>query len=175
MGNEVLKNSLKSVRRFQSQLKASLLLIFIGVLIIAGAVVYYRRNHRMGEVLLTAVSDVSIGSLEQTKPATSSASEKTKQAMTKKVVAVENYASGQFVVKPIAKKSYTSKMKMQARSARVVYQTYRVKKGDTLWKIALQHYHNGHRWTQIYRLNHRAIGSNPHRIFVGTRLVLLRR
>jgi|GEM_PF-1766712 len=172
MGNEVLKNSLKSVRRFQSQLKASLLLIFIGVLIIAGAVVYYRRNHRMGEVLPTAVSDVNIGNLELTKPATPSTVEKTKQPMAKKVAVVENNANGQFVVKP-SMKHY--EYAIQRRTTRATFQTYRVKKGDSLWKIAMQHYHNGHRWTQIYRLNHRAIGGNPHHIFVGTRLVLLQR
>src|SRR3989344_4280499 len=47
--------------------------------------------------------------------------------------------------------------------------TYTVKKGDTLWKIAIEHYQDGSKWTQIATQNNL---SNPSLIHQGNILVI---
>lgn len=51
-------------------------------------------------------------------------------------------------------------------------QSYTVKKGDTLWAIAQQKLGKGSRWTEIYHLNKKTIGSNPNKIKIGQVYVL---
>lgn len=46
-------------------------------------------------------------------------------------------------------------------------QTYTVKKGDCLWKIAQKFYGAGAQYTKIYEANKGTIGSNPNRIYSG--------
>ena len=46
-------------------------------------------------------------------------------------------------------------------------QTYTVKRGDSLWKIAQTYLRRGARWTEIYNLNKSTIGSNPNLIYPG--------
>ena len=51
-------------------------------------------------------------------------------------------------------------------------QTYSVQSGDTLWKIAKNHYGDAAKWHQIYDANKNIIGSNPDHIEVGQVLTL---
>jgi LysM repeat protein len=51
-------------------------------------------------------------------------------------------------------------------------QTYTVKKGDTLWKIAKMFYGEGNKWPTIYEANRKVIGSNPNLIRPGQVLVI---
>ena len=50
--------------------------------------------------------------------------------------------------------------------------TYTVVSGDTLSKIARNHYGDGAKWHQIYEANKATIGSNPDHIEVGQVLTL---
>lgn len=50
-------------------------------------------------------------------------------------------------------------------------ETYAVKKGDSLWKIAGKVYHNPLKWPRIYRANKDKI-KNPHKIFPGQVLTI---
>lgn len=49
---------------------------------------------------------------------------------------------------------------------------YVVKKGDHLWKIAVEQYGSGYEWVKIYEANKGVIGNNPNLLFVGIKLVL---
>jgi nucleoid-associated protein YgaU len=50
--------------------------------------------------------------------------------------------------------------------------SYTVASGDTLSKIARNHYGDGAKWHQIYEANKATIGSNPDHIEVGQVLTL---
>lgn len=50
--------------------------------------------------------------------------------------------------------------------------TYEVKKGDHLWKIAVEQYGSGYEWVKIYEANKSVIGNDPNIVFVGVKLVL---
>jgi nucleoid-associated protein YgaU len=50
--------------------------------------------------------------------------------------------------------------------------SYTVASGDTLSKIARNHYGDGAKWHQIYEANKATIGSNPDHIEVGQVLIL---
>lgn len=49
---------------------------------------------------------------------------------------------------------------------------YTVKKGDCLWSIAQKLLGKGSRWTEIYDLNKKVIGSDPNLIYPGQVLVI---
>ncbi|MGI4833112.1 MAG: LysM peptidoglycan-binding domain-containing protein [Janthinobacterium lividum] len=51
-------------------------------------------------------------------------------------------------------------------------ETYTVASGDTLSKIARDHYGDGAKWHQLYEANKAIIGSNPDHIEVGQVLTL---
>lgn len=57
-------------------------------------------------------------------------------------------------------------------SAPAAGDTYTVVSGDTLSKIARNHYGDGAKWHQIYEANKALIGSNPDLIEVGQVLTL---
>ena len=50
---------------------------------------------------------------------------------------------------------------------------YRIKNGDSLWKIAVAQYGDGFRWTEIWNLN-RALIPNPNLIGIGTVLRMVK-
>lgn len=50
--------------------------------------------------------------------------------------------------------------------------TYTVKKGDCLWNIAKKYLGGGSKYTMIYELNKKTIGSNPNLIYPGQVLIL---
>ena len=51
-------------------------------------------------------------------------------------------------------------------------ESYTIVSGDTLSKIAKNHYGDGAKWHQIYEANKATIGSNPDHIEVGQVLTL---
>ncbi len=67
--------------------------------------------------------------------------------------------------KPKPRKSQTKKPKKQ------VQRTYKIKKGDSLFKIASKYLGKGSRWPEIWKLNKKAI-PNPNRIKVGKTIKL---
>jgi nucleoid-associated protein YgaU len=50
---------------------------------------------------------------------------------------------------------------------------YQIKKGDSLWKIAVVRYGDGFRWTEIWNLN-RAVVPNPNMVRVGVVLRMVK-
>lgn len=62
-----------------------------------------------------------------------------------------------------ASKKKTTKSSTKSEQTR----TYTVKKGDCLWNIAQKLLGKGSRWTEIYNLNKKVIGSNPNLIYPG--------
>ena len=53
-----------------------------------------------------------------------------------------------------------------------VIPVYKVKPGDSLWKIAKMELGNGNRWREIYEKNRDRIGPDPNKISTGLELVL---
>jgi nucleoid-associated protein YgaU len=50
--------------------------------------------------------------------------------------------------------------------------TYKVVRGDSLWKIAKRFYGEGSKWRKIYDANKKVIGKNPNLIYPGQKLVI---
>lgn len=57
-------------------------------------------------------------------------------------------------------------------SPKVKTKTYKVVKGDSLWKIAKAQYGDGSKWSTIYNANKSVIGANPDKIKPGQKLVI---
>lgn len=75
------------------------------------------------------------------------------------------------------KKSTRKKLKDKPSSApertsKTKAQTYKVKSGDCLWKIAQRFYGSGSQYTKIYNANKKTIGSNPNKIYPGQVLTI---
>jgi nucleoid-associated protein YgaU len=60
----------------------------------------------------------------------------------------------------------------QANTSAAAGTTYTVVSGDSLSKIAKNHYGDAAKWHQIYEANKAIIGSNPDHIEVGQELTL---
>jgi len=58
------------------------------------------------------------------------------------------------------------------RTSKTKAQTYKVKSGDCLWKIAQRVYGSGSQYTKIYNANKKTIGSNPNKIYPGQVLTI---
>lgn len=58
------------------------------------------------------------------------------------------------------------------RTSKAKEQTYKVKSGDCLWKIAQRLYGSGSQYTKIYNANKKTIGSNPDKIYPGQVLTI---
>lgn len=69
--------------------------------------------------------------------------------------------------KPKPKPRKSSKKK----SKKTVQRTYKIKRGDSLFKIAAKYLGRGSRWQEIWKLNKKKI-KNPNRIKVGTTIKL---
>jgi len=54
----------------------------------------------------------------------------------------------------------------------IPFHRYLVEKGDTLQKIAFEHYGTHSAWLALYRLNHKNLPDGPNRIEIGTSLFL---
>ena len=67
------------------------------------------------------------------------------------------------------KKKKKKKGKRGKKSAKA--KNYKVKKGDTLYKIAKKHYGDGSKWKNIYNANKKKI-SNPNKLKVGITIKL---
>ena len=63
---------------------------------------------------------------------------------------------------------------MEQPGATTNQDTYTVQSGDSLSKIAKQHYGNANSWTKIYNANKTTIGDNPDLIKPGQRLTIPR-
>ena len=79
--------------------------------------------------------------------------------------------------KESTKKSTKKKLKDKPTSApertsKTKAQTYTVKSGDCLWKIAQRFYGSGSQYTKIYNANKKTIGSNPNKIYPGQVLTI---
>ena len=59
-----------------------------------------------------------------------------------------------------------------AKPAAAVGDTYTVKSGDSLSKIAKAHYGDAMKWKQVYEANKALIGANPDMIQPGQQLTL---
>ena len=66
----------------------------------------------------------------------------------------------------------TSATPKPAAPTQAVTGTYEVKKGDSLWKIAVAQYNDGYKWVEIYKANKALIGKNPGIIYPGQSLTL---
>lgn len=67
--------------------------------------------------------------------------------------------------RPASKTTNTSTKSEQTK-------TYTVKKGDCLWNIAKKYLGSGSKYTVIYEMNKKTIGSNPNLIYAGQVLVI---
>lgn len=61
----------------------------------------------------------------------------------------------------------TAEQPRETKDPPATAQSYTVKKGDCLWKIAKQFYGNGSDYTKIYEANKGTIGGNPNLIYPG--------
>lgn len=78
-----------------------------------------------------------------------------------------------------SKKKQSTKKKLKdkpssapERTSKTKAQTYTVKSGDCLWKIAQRFYGSGSQYTKIYNANKKTIGSNPNKIYPGQVLTI---
>jgi 5'-nucleotidase len=79
---------------------------------------------------------------------------------------VGNKASVRKVAKKAVKKS-------PVKVAKTKGATYVVRRGDSLWKIAVNHYgRRAANWMRIYNANRKVVGPNPHLIYPKQRLTV---
>lgn len=84
------------------------------------------------------------------------------EAKTTQSTQSSNISSG---TRPASQKTDTSTNSEQTK-------TYTVKSGDCLWNIAKKYLGSGAKYTEIYNLNKKVIGSNPNLIYAGQVLLL---
>ncbi len=58
------------------------------------------------------------------------------------------------------------------RTAHTTHATFRVRHGESLWRIARRKLGSGHKWRELYEANKDAIGGDPDYVRAGTRLVI---
>lgn len=75
---------------------------------------------------------------------------------------------------PAGQSFFTDKENQQQASGAANQDVYTVQSGDSLSKIAKQHYGNANAWTKIYEANKATIGNNPDLIKPGQRFVIPR-
>lgn len=69
--------------------------------------------------------------------------------------------------KATIKNQLTKRSKTKRTNNKSKKETYKVKKGDTLWAIAKRYYGSGSKYKKIYNANKKKIGGNPNKIKVG--------
>jgi hypothetical protein len=69
-------------------------------------------------------------------------------------------------------KASTSKSNARPAPPKKSSQSYGVKSGDSLWKIAAREYGDGSQWRKIYDANKGVIGKNPNSLKPGQKLVI---
>ncbi len=65
------------------------------------------------------------------------------------------------------------KLEAAPATSQIQGESYTIKKGDSLWKIAVAAYGDGYKWTSIWKANKQSV-PNANMLFVGTTLTLPR-
>jgi nucleoid-associated protein YgaU len=71
----------------------------------------------------------------------------------------------------VAPKSATHKTR-PVHAVHTTHATFRVRHGESLWRIARRKLGSGHKWRELYEANKDAIGGDPDYVRAGTRLVI---
>lgn len=74
--------------------------------------------------------------------------------------------------KKSTKKKATKKKSRSTKKKTTTAKTYKVVKGDCLWKISKKYYGDGSKYTVIYNANKKVIGGNPNLIYPGQVLTI---
>ena len=178
-------NSLLSKYFKSSEEAVSMFLGLVIVIVVVGMVFNFFQKRR-GEVTVPGVSDNLV--LSETKKSDEVKSEPgvyvVKKGDSLWKIAEENYKSG-YKWKEIAKannlKSNTLEVGQKLTLATTVVEekavvvtevtTYKVVKGDSLWKIAVANYGDGYKWVSIWKNNKNKL-RDPNKLEIGMLLAL---
>jgi nucleoid-associated protein YgaU len=90
-----------------------------------------------------------------------------------KLTAPGQLAAGQKLILPKVEKKVVAEIKKSVviSQTKIETGTYKVVRGDNLWKIAVRTYGDGYQWVQIWKSN-RAKMYSPNKLEIGMELVL---
>ncbi|NOY75676.1 MAG: LysM peptidoglycan-binding domain-containing protein [Kiritimatiellaeota bacterium] len=72
-------------------------------------------------------------------------------------------------VEPVVESGNVDAEVLETEDASAEFQTYTVRKGDTLWKIARRFYGSGKEWRKIYQANQDTM-SDPNKVKAGSKI-----